>query len=86
MRVSLEPLAAGALGVRAHREGGLGDEYTWCCVVEPHGDFAILKLAERAPTRAEIRALRVALNGIGITRVRWERRRDGKSRWTREFR
>lgn len=79
-----------ALILRIHPEGGeLGDPWSWSCVVirDPENpDIAIIKAAPRRATHAERRAIRDALRSLGFTGARWERRKGGESRWTREFR
>lgn len=76
-----------ALAVRIHpRNGRLGDPYVWSCVVVPDGSVAVIQLAGRAPKPAERRALVKALSERGFASARWERRKGGESRWTREFR
>jgi hypothetical protein len=76
-----------ALAVRIHPHNGqLGDPYVWSCVVVPEGAVAVIQLVGRAPTRAERRALVQVLQERGFATARWERRRGGNSRWTREFR
>lgn len=78
---------AGALAIRIHPPGGrFGDPYIWSCVVIPDGSVAVIHLVARAPKPAERRALVKALCERGFASARWERRRNGSSRWTREFR
>lgn len=86
-RGSAEPVADGFL-IRVHDKGGcLGDSYTWHCVAVPTDTpgVATLHLAPSAPSRAERQALAEVLKSLGIRKVMWERRKSGKSRWTKEF-
>lgn len=79
----------GGIAIRIHAPGGaLGDPYDWHCVATRAPDdpeVAVIQLAPRAPTRPEIRALTRVLREHGFRAGRWERRRGGGSRWTREF-
>jgi hypothetical protein len=75
MYATIETLAS---VVRVHEDGQEGDErtYTWSCfaVFNLHCGTATLYGAIRAPTPQEARALKRALQSIGITEVEWERR------------
>lgn len=79
----------GGIAIRIHAPGGsLGDPYDWHCVAtrDPRDpEVAVIHLAPRAPTRAEIRALTRALREHGFRRARWERMRGGRVHETREF-
>lgn len=86
-RASVEPIEKGFM-IRIHPDGGtLGDHYDWHCVVRPDSEpgVATIHLAPRAPTRKEREALAAVLNQLGFHKARWERRKGGVSRWTREF-
>ena len=75
-----------ALAVRVHPTGGYGDDYSWCCVIRPYGDLAVVELALISPTPDERRAAIAAIKARGFRRVQWERVVDGERRTTREFR
>ena len=74
-----------ALAVRVHPEGGYGTDYTWCCVVRPEGDVAVIELVQRKPTAQEHGAAARALKKLGFRKARWERVRNGVRRATTEF-
>lgn len=85
MKASLQKLPEG-YAVRIHVGGGYGDPYVWSCIVELTGkDSCTIQLVDRAPSRQEIRALREALNEVGITKASWERVREGKRTRTRDY-
>ena len=69
--------------VRAHPEGGMGNEWCWGCVARITGDHADLYLAPRAPTPSEARALLRAFRKRGVKTLEWERRNTHLDRTTR---
>lgn len=85
MQASIERMED-VLALRVHASGGLGDPYTWSCVIKPDDDVAVIHLAGRAPTHEERRAITKALKEYGFRAARWERRKVGVSpRWTKEL-
>lgn len=73
MHCSLDWLTRRIALARTHPVGGLGDPWTWGCVVVRQRDLAVLLLAQRSPSPPEARALLRALNESGMTRRRYER-------------
>lgn len=81
MYCSLDWLTRRIALARVHPVGGLGDPWTWGCVILKRGDTAVILLAQTKPTHDEARAFLRALDESGMTRRRFERHgSDGRIR------
>lgn len=80
MYCSLDWLTRRIALARTHPVGGLGDPWTWGCVIQQRGDTAVILLAQRAPLPPEARAFLRALAESGMTRRQFERVQDGRRR------
>lgn len=80
MHCSLDWLTRRIALARVHPTGGLGDPWTWGCVVLRRGDTAVILLAQTAPTAPEARAFLRALDQSGMTRRQFERATGGRRR------
>lgn len=86
MLVASAEALANCIAIRVHPQGkGFGDEFEWGCVVVQSGSVGEIKMALRAPSRAEIRALAKCLRSFGITEVYWMRVAEDGLRSTRVF-
>lgn len=75
MNAHIQNLSATVGIIRVFAEGkAFGDPYLWCATFLDKGDGSVsLHGVMKAPTKAQIRAIRKAFNAVGVTEVSFER-------------
>lgn len=85
MKASVQLITDG-FAIRVHEGGGYGDPYVWSCLVTVDQDgVGVIQLVNRRPSPGVKKAVAECLRDLGITEVRWERRKQGSSRWSPAF-